>query len=67
LREARRLGLRTVALLGRDGRPASEFADLAAIVPGEDTQRIQEVHLMIGHLLCELVIERCRPAAGAGC
>jgi D-sedoheptulose 7-phosphate isomerase len=61
LREARSLGLRTVAILGRDGGPAREWADAACIVPGEDTQRIQEVHLMIGHLLCEMVIDRCRP------
>ena len=46
---------RTIALLGKDGGQAKDCADLVLIVPSEDTMRIQEVHITIGHIVCELV------------
>ncbi len=52
---ARALGLKTVALLGNDGGRLRELADVALIVPAAVTPRIQEVHLVVEHLLCELV------------
>ena len=55
LEAARRGGLRTVGLLGRDGGPAQALVDVAIIVPSPDTQRIQEMHLVAVHLLCELI------------
>jgi D-sedoheptulose 7-phosphate isomerase len=55
LQAARELGLKTVALSGRDGGPVAEAAELALIVPSRNTPRIQEVHLTIGHVLCDLV------------
>lgn len=58
LREARRAGMDTAVLSGRDGGPAAIEADVALIVPGEDTARIQEVHGLAGHLLCRLVEDR---------
>ena len=54
-RTARERGIATIGLLGRDGGPAKELVDLAIIVPSDDTQRIQEGHITIGHLLCALV------------
>jgi D-sedoheptulose 7-phosphate isomerase len=54
---ARRLGLKTASLLGRDGGAAASAAELRLIVPGETTARIQEVHILAGHLLCRLVEE----------
>ncbi len=55
LQAARDLGLKTLALSGRDGGPVAAAAELALIVPSRDTPRIQEVHLTIGHALCDLV------------
>jgi DNA-binding MurR/RpiR family transcriptional regulator len=55
LEAARARGLRTLALLGGEGGAARELADLAIVVPSSDTQRIQEVHIAVLHLLCELV------------
>ncbi len=55
LRAAQRLGLRTAAFLGREGGPARHEAELALIVPGAETARIQEIHLLAGHLLCERI------------
>ena len=55
LQAARELGLATLALSGRDGGPVAAAADLALIVPSRNTPRIQEVHITIGHVLCDLV------------
>jgi D-sedoheptulose 7-phosphate isomerase len=55
LQVARELGLGTLALSGRDGGPVAAAADLALIVPSRVTPRIQEVHILIGHVLCDLV------------
>jgi D-sedoheptulose 7-phosphate isomerase len=52
---ARELGLKTLALCGRDGGALAGLADIALVVPSLSTPRIQEVHLTIGHVLCELV------------
>lgn len=54
---ARRAGLRTIALTGRDGGRIKSVADLSIIVPVQKTSRIQECHILIGHILCELVDE----------
>lgn len=55
LSAARRLGLRTAALLGRDGGAAAKACDLPLVVPGQETARIQEVHIFAGHLICRRV------------
>lgn len=52
---ARDRGLVTVALVGRDGGKLAKVVDLAIAVPSTDTARIQESHMTIGHILCELV------------
>ena len=52
---ARGLGLKTLALSGGDGGPVAAAADLALIVPSSNTPRVQEVHITIGHVLCDLV------------
>lgn len=52
---ARERGMRVVGLLGRDGGPVRPLCDAAMIVPSADTQRIQETHNLIGHILCHLV------------
>ena len=54
LTEARARGLKTIALLGRDGGSSSGFADLDIIVPAQSTARIQEAHKFILHVICEL-------------
>src|SRR5215510_14244520 len=50
--EARRRGLSTLGLLGRDGGRLKEMVHLALVVSASSTQRIQEVHITIGHILC---------------
>lgn len=52
---ARALGIKTIALAGRDGGKLAAAADLALVVESIATQRIQETHITIAHILCELV------------
>ena len=52
---ARGLGLKTLALSGRDGGPVAAAAEVALTVPSRNTPRIQEVHITLGHVLCDLV------------
>lgn len=55
LNAAREMGLKTLALSGQDGGPVAEQADIALMVPSRNTPRIQEVHITVGHVLCDLV------------
>jgi D-sedoheptulose 7-phosphate isomerase len=52
---ARTMGIKTVALTGKSGGKLAAAADVALVVAAESTQRIQETHITIGHILCELV------------
>src|SRR6185436_16915401 len=55
LRQARAAGLKTVGLSGRSGGQMGEACDVLIKVPSEATQHIQEAHIAIGHIMCELV------------
>lgn len=52
---AKEMGMKTIALTGNDGGSLVKIADVSLIVPSSSTPRIQEVHILIGHILCELV------------
>lgn len=52
---ARKKGLKTFALLGKGGGKLKDLVDFSLIVPSDDTQRIQEVHITIGHILVLLI------------
>lgn len=55
LRKAREKGLVSIGLLGSDGGKAKALCDHAIVVPSNDTQRIQEGHITIAHIICGLV------------
>jgi|SRR6185503_4230461 len=59
---ARELTIKTIALAGRDGGKLANAVDIALVVDADSTQRIQETHITIGHILCELVEEALYPA-----
>lgn len=61
LQKAREMGLYTVALSGGDGGKIKAAADVCLTVPVRETPRIQEVHITIGHAICELVEEALFP------
>ena len=54
---ARRIGAKTIGLTGRDGGKLKTLCDECFIVPVQPTCRIQEVHIAVGHVICDLVEE----------
>jgi D-sedoheptulose 7-phosphate isomerase len=58
LRQARKSGLSTVALTGRTGGRLKAEADVLIAIPSDNTARIQELHIVLGHLLCEEIESR---------
>lgn len=55
VKEARKRKLETIGLTGKDGGALAQRADVAITIPSTSTARIQECHIAIGHLFCELV------------
>ena len=55
LMKARRKGMTTIGFTGEDGGKMREECNFLVNVPSKDTPRIQECHIMIGHIICELV------------
>jgi len=53
--EARKLGMQTIGLLGRDGGKLGSLCSHCIVVPSHITARIQECHILIGHTLCEMI------------
>jgi D-sedoheptulose 7-phosphate isomerase len=60
--EARARGLHTIGLLGKGGGKLLHRVELAVRVPSDETQRIQEAHIAIGHVLAQLVEDALFPA-----
>jgi D-sedoheptulose 7-phosphate isomerase len=52
---AKKKGIMTVALTGRDGGEMAKIADIAMVIPSNDTPRIQESHILVGHILCDII------------
>ena len=52
---AKKKNIMTVALTGRDGGEMAKMADISLIVPSDATPRIQESHILIGHILCDII------------
>ena len=52
---AKEMGMKTVAFTGNDGGAIVKMVDFSLVVPSTSTPRIQEAHILIGHILCEMV------------
>lgn len=57
---ARARGVGVVAFLGKDGGNLKALADVALVIPSGETARIQELHLAIEHVICDLVEDRLK-------
>jgi D-sedoheptulose 7-phosphate isomerase len=55
LRKAQDMGITSIALLGKGGGRAAPLSNFAIIVNSDETARIQEMHLLLGHTFCEYV------------
>ena len=61
LQKAREIGLATLAFTGSTGGKMKDLCDLLINIPSNDTPRIQECHMLLGHTICELVESRLFP------
>lgn len=55
LEAARTLGMRTIGMTGETGGKMHDLCDFLINIPSKDTPRIQECHMLLGHLMCELI------------
>ncbi|WP_295648308.1 D-sedoheptulose 7-phosphate isomerase [uncultured Mucilaginibacter sp.] len=51
----KKLGCKTIGLSGRDGGKMNDHCDINLVVPSQTTARIQEMHILIGHIICGAV------------
>ena len=54
---AKNKGVRAIGLLGKGGGVAKDLADESIIISSNSTARVQEMHILIGHILCDLIEE----------
>lgn len=54
---AKQKGCKIIGFSGRDGGAMNETCDINLVVPSDDTPRIQEMHILIGHTICQLIDE----------
>ncbi|MCM8819753.1 MAG: D-sedoheptulose 7-phosphate isomerase [Candidatus Omnitrophica bacterium] len=55
IQAAKKIGMKTVGFLGRDGGALKNLVDVSFVVPIDDTARIQEIHILLGHIICEII------------
>ena len=55
MKKAREIGMKTVGFTGSEGGRIADFADYLIAIPSNDTPRIQEVHILVGHIICQIV------------
>ena len=60
---AKEIGMLTVGFTGSKGGKMKEICDIMIQVPSDDTPRIQEVHILVGHIICQLIEEGMFPNA----
>ena len=58
VKTAKNIGLKTIAFTGKDGGKLAKIADVSLVVPSQETPRIQESHITVAHIICELVEEQ---------
>jgi len=54
-KSAKSMGVKTVALVGRDGGEMAKLADHVLLIPSNVTARIQECHILVGHIICDII------------
>ena len=58
---AKELGCTTLGMSGKSGGKMNDTCDLNLVIPSNDTPRIQEIHILIGHILCQAVDDAFEP------
>jgi D-sedoheptulose 7-phosphate isomerase len=55
IKQAKKMGIKSIAFTGGDGGELAKLADVSLVVPSLVTARIQEAHITVGHIICDLV------------
>jgi D-sedoheptulose 7-phosphate isomerase len=55
IEEANKTGIKTIGLTGKSGGKMADLCDICLMIPSEDTPRIQEAHILVGHILCSVI------------
>ena len=63
MQKAKEIGMLAVGFTGKDGGKMKDICDIMISVPSVDTPRIQEAHILIGHIICQLIEEEMFPNA----
>lgn len=58
IKSAKEKNIKTIAFLGKDGGKIKSQADISMVVPSENTQHIQESHITIGHIICDILEQK---------
>ena len=59
--KARETGMTVIGFFGKNGGPALKHCGLAFLAPETDTPRVQEMHILAAHIICELVEDAVSP------
>lgn len=57
LQKAKEIGMITIGFTGKDGGKMQSICDMMIKIPSKDTPRIQESHILVGHIICQLIEE----------
>lgn len=58
LKKGKEIGCNLIGMSGNDGGKLSEVSDINLIIPSENTARIQEMHILIGHIFCQIIEDK---------
>lgn len=58
IKSAKEKNIKTIAFLGKNGGEIKNHADISIVVPSENTQHIQESHITIGHIICDIIEQK---------
>ena len=63
IKKAKELGMTTVGFTGKNGGTMRDICDIMICTPSDDTPRVQEAHILVGHIICQLIEEEMFPDA----
>ena len=63
IQKANELGMTTVGFTGKNGGAMKDICDIMICTPSDDTPRVQEAHILIGHIICQLIEQEMFPNA----
>jgi len=63
IQKANELGMTTVGFTGKNGGAMQDICDIMICTPSDDTPRVQEVHILVGHIICQLIEQEMFPNA----